>query len=80
MKRLVILGATGMVGDYALRYALEHPDVEHVTSSARRKIGVTHFKLTEVLHPDFTDCSALADSCGSGRSGLLPGNLYRGGD
>jgi uncharacterized protein YbjT (DUF2867 family) len=24
-KRLVIVGATGMVGGYALRYALEHP-------------------------------------------------------
>jgi len=27
MKRLVIVGATGMVGGYALRYALEHPAV-----------------------------------------------------
>jgi uncharacterized protein YbjT (DUF2867 family) len=61
MKRLVLLGATGMVGSYTLRYALEHPDVEHVTSISRRKIGVTHPKLTEVLHADFTDCSALAD-------------------
>jgi hypothetical protein len=25
MKRLVIVGASGMVGGYALRYALEHP-------------------------------------------------------
>ena len=24
-KRLVIVGATGMVGGYALRYALDHP-------------------------------------------------------
>jgi hypothetical protein len=24
-KRLVIVGATGMVGVYALRYALDHP-------------------------------------------------------
>jgi len=31
MKRLVIVGASGMVGGYALRYALEHPNVEHVT-------------------------------------------------
>jgi hypothetical protein len=25
--RLVIVGATGMVGGYALRYALDHPSV-----------------------------------------------------
>ena len=60
-KRLVIVGATGMVGGYALRYALDHPAVERVTSIGRRKIGVVHSKLDEVLHQDFADCSALAD-------------------
>jgi uncharacterized protein YbjT (DUF2867 family) len=59
-KRLIIIGATGMVGGYALRYALDHPDVGAVTAIARRKIGVTHPKLNEMLHPDFADCSALA--------------------
>jgi uncharacterized protein YbjT (DUF2867 family) len=62
MKRLVIVGATGMVGGYALRYALQRPDVEHVTSVGRRKLGISHSKLTEVLHPDFADCSALAQT------------------
>lgn len=59
-KRLVIVGATGMVGGYALRYALDHPAVELVTSIGRRKILVAHSKLNEVLHQDFADCSALA--------------------
>src|ERR1700730_14775571 len=59
-KRLVIVGATGMVGGYALRYALDHPAVERVTSIGRRKLGISHSKLTEVLHPDFADCSALS--------------------
>jgi uncharacterized protein YbjT (DUF2867 family) len=61
-KRLVIVGATGMVGGYALRYALENSAVESVTSIGRSKVGITHPKLTEVLHPDFADCSALADT------------------
>jgi uncharacterized protein YbjT (DUF2867 family) len=61
-KRLVIVGATGMVGGYALRYALDHPAVGAVTSIGRRKLGVSHPKLNEVLHPDFADCSALAAS------------------
>jgi uncharacterized protein YbjT (DUF2867 family) len=60
MKRLVIVGASGMVGGYALRYALEHPNVERVTSVGRRNLGISHAKLTEVLHPNFADCSALA--------------------
>jgi uncharacterized protein YbjT (DUF2867 family) len=61
-KRLVIVGATGMVGGYALRYALDHPAVGRVTAIGRRKVGIAHPKLTEVLHTDFADCSALAET------------------
>ena len=59
-KRLTIVGATGMVGGYALRYALDHPAVGTVTAVGRRKVGLSHPKLQEVLHSDFTDCSDLA--------------------
>jgi len=58
--RLVILGATGMVGGYALRYALDQPTVGSVTAISRRTLGISHPKLREVLHQDFGDCSALA--------------------
>src|ERR1700685_99540 len=60
-KRLVIVGATGMVGGYALRFALDHPAVGRVTVIGRRKLGISHSKLKEVLHQDFADCAALAD-------------------
>src|SRR6202167_852031 len=59
-RRTVIVGATGMVGGYALRYALENSAVGSVTSIGRKKVGISHPKLTEVLHSDFADCSALA--------------------
>jgi uncharacterized protein YbjT (DUF2867 family) len=59
--RLAIVGATGMAGGYALRYALGHHSVERVTSIGRKNIGVSHPKLREVLHRDFADCSALAE-------------------
>src|SRR5258708_8589522 len=70
MKRLVIVGATGMVGGYALRYALEHPNVGRVMSIGRRTLGISHSKLTEVLHPDFADCSALAEAL-TGQDALI---------
>ena len=60
--RLVIVGATGMVGGYALRHALEHPAVGTVTAIGRRKLGISHPELKEVPHRDFADCSALADA------------------
>ena len=49
-----------MVGGYALRYALENSAVGSVTSIGRKKIGISHPKLSEVQHRDFSDCSALA--------------------
>jgi uncharacterized protein YbjT (DUF2867 family) len=61
-KRLVIVGATGMVGGYALRYALDNSAVRNVTSIGRKKLGISHPKLKEVLHRDFADCSALAEA------------------
>jgi uncharacterized protein YbjT (DUF2867 family) len=60
-KRLVIVGATGMVGGYALRYALGHPAVGLITAIGRRTLGFSHPKLKEILHSDFADCSALAE-------------------
>jgi uncharacterized protein YbjT (DUF2867 family) len=69
-KRLVIVGATGMVGRHALRYALENSAVGSVTSIGRSNVGISHPKLTEVLHRDFADCSALAETL-SGRDAAI---------
>jgi uncharacterized protein YbjT (DUF2867 family) len=59
-KRLLLVGATGMVGGYALRYSLESAAVGSVTAIVRRKLGISHPKLQEVLHRDFADCSSLS--------------------
>ena len=61
-KRVAIVGATGMVGGYALRYALENSTVGCVTAIGRKTLGISHPKLKEVLHRDFEDCSALAET------------------
>jgi uncharacterized protein YbjT (DUF2867 family) len=60
-KRLAIVGATGMVGGYALRYALDDLAIGSVMAIGRRELGISHPKLKEVLHHDFADCSALAE-------------------
>jgi uncharacterized protein YbjT (DUF2867 family) len=62
MKRVVIVGASGMVGGYALRYLLEDPAVVGVTSIGRRTLGGSQPKLTEILHSDFADCTPLANA------------------
>jgi uncharacterized protein YbjT (DUF2867 family) len=68
--RLVIVGATGMVGGYALRYALDHPTVKSATAIVRRKLDISHPKLNEVVHRDFANCSELAEAL-SGQDGAV---------
>src|SRR5882672_1485566 len=53
MKRVVIVGASGMVGGYALRYALDHPAVAAASTIGRKTTGLRHQKLKEVVHQDF---------------------------
>ncbi len=60
MKLKVILtGATGMVGEGVLHECLQHDDVEQVLVVGRRPCGITHAKLKEIVHPDLYDLSAI---------------------
>jgi uncharacterized protein YbjT (DUF2867 family) len=77
-KRLVIVGATGMVGGYALRRALDHPSVGAATAIGRKPTGITHPKLNEVLHQDFADCSALAGALSGQDAALFCLGAYTG--
>jgi uncharacterized protein YbjT (DUF2867 family) len=67
-----------MVGGYALRDALEHSAVGRVTSVGRRKLGIAHPNLTEVLHPDFSDCSALAGALSGQDAAVFCLGVYTG--
>ena len=78
LKRLVIVGATGMVGGYALRYALDHPSVGAATAIGRKPTGITHPKLNEVLHQDFADCSALAGALSGQDAAIFCLGVYTG--
>jgi uncharacterized protein YbjT (DUF2867 family) len=77
-RRLVLVGASGMVGSYALRCALEDPAVESVMAVGRKKLGISHPKLTEVMHPNFADCSALAGPLASQDAAVFCLGTYTG--
>src|SRR5450631_4523338 len=57
--RAIITGTTGMVGEGVLHECLQHPDVEAVLVINRRASGLSHPKLTEIIHTDFFDLSAI---------------------
>jgi uncharacterized protein YbjT (DUF2867 family) len=77
-KRLVILGATGMVGSYALGYALDDPSVGRVTVIVRRKLTISHPKLNEVVHRNFADCSPLAEMLSAHHAAIFCLGAYTG--
>ncbi|MFT5515101.1 MAG: hypothetical protein ACI80V_001223 [Rhodothermales bacterium] len=57
--KVVLFGATGMVGQAVLRECLLDPDVERVLSVGRRKSDSGHEKLRQFALPDVSDLSSL---------------------
>lgn len=60
--KVIITGATGMVGKGVLLECLDHADIDKVLLINRRSIGLTHPKLVEVIHKDFSDYSKITDT------------------
>jgi len=59
--RVIITGATGMVGEGVLHECLLHPYVEQVLVINRKPCGVTHPKLKEIIHTDFFNLSPIRE-------------------
>ena len=57
--KVIIFGATGMVGQGVLRECLIDPGVESVLSVGRSPTGQQHPRLQEILHDNFFDFSAI---------------------
>ena len=59
--RVIVTGATGMVGEGVLHECLQNPNVEAVLALTRKPVGMTHQKLKEIIHNDFYDLSAIEE-------------------
>jgi uncharacterized protein YbjT (DUF2867 family) len=58
--KVILFGATGMVGQGVLRECLAAPDVAEVLSIGRTPLGQTHQKLREKVQKDLADLSPVA--------------------
>jgi uncharacterized protein YbjT (DUF2867 family) len=56
--KVIVTGATGMVGEGVLLECLDNPAVESVLVVSRRSCGHAHAKLRECLLPDFRELGA----------------------
>ncbi|WP_329600018.1 epimerase [Streptomyces pseudovenezuelae] len=59
--RVVIFGASGMIGHGALRACLLDDTVTEVLAVVRSPLRVDHPKLRQITHTDFTDFSPIQD-------------------
>ena len=57
--KVLLFGATGMVGQGVLRECLLDPEVELVVSVGRSATGTTHPKLREIVHPDLWNYASI---------------------
>jgi uncharacterized protein YbjT (DUF2867 family) len=57
--KVILTGATGMVGEGVLIECLQHPSVEQVLLINRRPSGFQHLKLKEIVHSNFNDLSSI---------------------
>jgi uncharacterized protein YbjT (DUF2867 family) len=70
--RVLLFGASGMVGQGVLRECLASPEVAEVLCVGRRKLDVAHPKLRQVVQADVTDLSSIRDELGSFAACFFP--------
>lgn len=67
--KVILFGASGMVGQGVLRACLQDPETTEVVTVVRKPLGHGDPRVREVVHPDFTDFSPVvaelsgADAC-----------------
>ena len=59
--KVVVFGASGLIGGGVLMEALDSPEVTSVLSIGRRALDLDHPKLRHIVHDDFEDFTPLAD-------------------
>ena len=57
--RVILFGATGMVGQGVLRECLLDPEVESVLTIGRNATAQRHERLQEIMHQDLSDLSTM---------------------
>jgi nucleoside-diphosphate-sugar epimerase len=62
--KIIIFGATGLIGAECVRQAIEDKDIEHITAITRRPLDkdIVSDKLDVIIHADFLDYNSLLNT------------------
>lgn len=59
--KVIITGASGMIGKGVLLECLDHEHIDQVLSIGRSTLALQHPKLTQIVHSDFSDFNSIKD-------------------
>lgn len=59
--KVIVTGASGMIGKGVLLECLDHPQVSEVLSIGRKVLDLQHPKLKQLEHKDFSEFESVAD-------------------
>lgn len=59
--KVILTGATGMVGEGVLLECFDDPRIEKILAITRKPTGYKHAKLEELIHSDFFDLSEIEE-------------------
>ncbi len=59
--KIIVTGATGLVGAEVLRQAILDETIEEITAIVRRPLSLQHPKIKTIIHQNFLDYSTLSD-------------------
>lgn len=57
--KVIITGATGMVGEGVLHECIHHPEVAKILVISRKPCGIKDPKVSEIIHKDFFDIAPI---------------------
>lgn len=59
--KIIVTGTTGMIGKGVSLECLDHLEITEVLSTSPKPVAITHPKLTELIHQDFSEFDSVAD-------------------
>ena len=84
-KRVLILGANGMIGELILKKCLENNEIGAVVTVTRKALAINNEKLKNIIHHDFLDLTSIENVfteidicyfCLGVYTGAVPNNLF----
>lgn len=78
MKKVIIVGATGMIGSLILEECLKSDTISNIIAISRKKLNNDHPKLRNIIHSDFSNFDSILEEFKNIDIGFFTIGVYSG--